>query len=89
MIQTMLSLKIGESVPCVCCGESNISREDRFLCQDCIAMQDADEDFYLTCGCCGSKIYDDDEVIFVNDAPYCMTCHHYSDIISEENEEEE
>lgn len=67
--------KIGDKVPCPCCGENIVTREDKFLCDECIATKDADEDFFLTCNSCYHRIYDEDVVEFVNELPYCSSCY--------------
>ena len=67
-------IKIGEKVPCVKCGKHYIKRTDSFLCDDCIAVEDADEDFYLVCETCGSRIYDRDEAEIINGELTCKTC---------------
>jgi hypothetical protein len=67
-------IKIGEKVPCVRCGQNYITRNDSFLCDDCIAVEDADEDFYLVCETCGSRIYSMDEAEIINGELTCKTC---------------
>lgn len=73
--KNLFGLKIGNMVPCPCCGENIISREDSLLCEDCIAVYDADEDFFLTCNNCYHRIYGEDEVMFINGLPYCKDCY--------------
>lgn len=68
-------IKVGEQVVCPCCGEEFIKRTDSFLCENCIAENDADEDFYLKCDSCGHRIYEEDEIFWMDDRPYCKKCH--------------
>lgn len=72
-----LGIKIGGNAKCVCCGKEYIHRDDKFLCDDCIAEHDADMDFYLTCQSCYHRIYDDEDDVMFNDEgePYCMKCY--------------
>ena len=67
-------IKIGEKVPCVKCGKEHIERNDSFLCNTCIVNEDADEDFFLACGTCGSRIYNLNEAVIVNGEMMCKTC---------------
>ena len=53
-------MTIGESVPCACCGELNISSPDIFICEDCKDNWNASEDFIIHCGCCGERVYQED-----------------------------
>lgn len=83
-------IKIGENPICPCCGGEIIKRQDSFLCESCIAENDADEDFYLRCDGCYHRIYDEDEVFWMNDKPYCKKC--YNEMQKEDSltlEEEE
>lgn len=74
-------IKIGEKVPCVKCGQHYVKRTDSFLCDECIAVEDADEDFYLVCETCGSRIYSMDEAEIINGELTCKAC---ADAINEE-----
>ena len=67
-------IKIGEKVPCVKCGKEYINRSDSFLCDSCIAEEDADEDFFLACETCGSRIYSLAEAVTINGELMCQTC---------------
>lgn len=73
---SVLGIKIGDKVPCVCCGKEHVNRDDKFLCDTCIAEYDADEDFYITCQSCYHRIYDE-EIMFddINGEPCCMKCY--------------
>ena len=71
---SVYDIKIGEKVPCVKCGRHYIERTDSFLCNECIAVEDADEDFYLVCETCGSRIYNMDEAEVINGELTCKTC---------------
>lgn len=82
LIQDILSIKIGEKVICPVCGKEYIQRDDKFLCNNCIAEKDADEDFFLTCYSCNHRIYDNEEIYFIEDTPYCKCC--YQAMIEEE-----
>lgn len=73
--RNIFGMKIGNVVPCVCCGKENISRDNSFLCNDCIINNDAEEDFFLYCCSCYHRIYEEDIVIFHDDAAYCEKCH--------------
>lgn len=73
--RNVFRLKVGDKVPCPCCGENMIAREDKLLCEECIATKDADEDFFLTCNSCYHRIYDEDVVEFMNGLPYCASCY--------------
>lgn len=70
-----LGIKIGHRVPCVCCGKEDVNRDDKFLCDTCIAEHDADEDYYITCHSCYHRIYDEDIVFDDDDEPYCAKCY--------------
>ena len=74
MFHATYDIKIGAPVPCVHCGRRHIERTDSFLCEECIAEEDADEDYYLVCECCGSRIYNYDEAHRVHDELLCNTC---------------
>ena len=74
MFHKVYDIKIGESVPCVHCGRRHITRTDSFLCDDCIAEEDADEDYYLVCESCGSRIYDPDDSHLIHGELLCNTC---------------
>ena len=71
----VFKIKVGEQVICPCCGKEFIKRGDSFLCENCIAENDADEDFYLKCDGCGHRIYEEDEIFWMDDRPYCKKCH--------------
>lgn len=85
----IFGIKIGENATCPCCGQETLKRDSSFLCPDCIAEKDADEDFYLSCDSCYHKIYDEDEIFFINDVPYCKECYNAmqreNSILEEEN----
>lgn len=68
------SIKVGEKVPCVRCGKHYIKRNDSFLCDECIATEDADEDYFLVCETCGSRIYNLDDAVTINGELLCKTC---------------
>lgn len=53
-------MTIGESVPCACCGELNISSPDIFICEECKDNWGAENDFIMHCGCCGERVYQED-----------------------------
>ena len=71
----VFKIKIGEKPICPCCGTEHINRESSFLCEYCIAEKEADEDFYLTCDSCYHRIYDEDEIYWMDGRPYCKSCH--------------
>jgi hypothetical protein len=82
--------KIGEKVICPACGKGVLRRGDSMLCPNCIVEHDADEDFYLTCKGCHHRIYDEDEIYFIDDKPYCKSCHQailYEDLFYESEDE--
>lgn len=70
----MFAIKVGGPALCPCCGEEVLSRDNSFLCASCIAEKDADEDFYLSCDSCCHKIYDEDEIFWIDNRPYCKEC---------------
>lgn len=67
-------IKIGAKVPCVKCGENYVKRNDSFLCDECIAVEDADEDYYLVCNTCGSRIYNIKDAVTIDGEFVCKTC---------------
>ena len=67
-------IKIGAKVPCVKCGRDWVKRNNSFLCDDCIAIEDADEDYFLVCNVCGSRIYDLNDAVTINGELLCKTC---------------
>ena len=71
----IFGIKIGEKVICPVCGEDYITRDDKLLCDKCIAENDADEDYFLTCNSCYRRIYEDEEVYFDGTTAYCGCCH--------------
>lgn len=71
----MFAIKVGTAVICPCCGEETLKRDNSFLCASCIAEKEADEDFYITCDSCCHKIYDEDEIFYIDDRPYCKECY--------------
>lgn len=83
-------IKIGERPICPCCGTEHIKREDSFLCDYCISEKEADEDFFLTCDSCYRRIYDEDEIYWMDGRPYCKKCHNLmqqEDRLIEEDDE--
>lgn len=86
----MFKIKIGKRAICPDCGEGYLERENSFLCPDCIAIRDADEDFYLSCRLCGRKFYSEDEIYWAEDedsgekVPQCKAC--YNAILESEKE---
>ncbi len=86
VFKKIFGIKVGEKVICPVCGEEYLNREDKLLCDDCIAENDADADFFLTCRSCYRRIYD--EVYFENAEPFCECCHHamQEELMAEEKE---
>lgn len=80
-------ITIGDKVPCPCCGEEYLRKDNSFLCNTCIAENDADEDFYCFCSGCGRHLYDDDEYVVVGDEIYCEACE--KEMAGMEEDEEE
>lgn len=74
LFHEIFDIKIGEKVPCPCCGQEFLNRDNSFLCPTCIAEQDADEDFYLRCDSCYHRIYEEDDVFWMDGRPYCKEC---------------
>ena len=72
--KNLYGLKIGAKVPCVKCGRNHIHYNDTFLCDECVAIEDADDGFYLACSECGSRIYSFDEAHMVQGEYVCDTC---------------
>lgn len=90
LFNAIFSIKLGERPNCPCCGQEQIKRDDKLLCDDCIAEHDADEDFFLTCHSCYRRIYDEDEIYFEGTIPYCKSCYHMMhqpNLIEEEENE--
>ena len=83
----IMDIKIGGRVPCVCCGDENVSRTNRFICDMCIADKDADEDFYCFCSSCGKHIYDDDAAIENDGELYCEKCYNEIKRLEEDDED--
>lgn len=75
IVHNLCDIKIGERPICPCCGQGHIEREESFLCEDCIAVLDADENFYLACTDCGRRIYDEDEIFWYKNTHHCKECY--------------
>lgn len=74
--KNLFGIKVGEKAICPVCGDGYIARNDKLLCDDCIAENDADVDFFLTCRDCGRRIYDNEPVFFdENNVAYCGYCY--------------
>lgn len=71
----LFGIQVGNKSICPCCGESYIEKDNSFLCPFCIAEHDAEEDFFLICDSCLHRIYDEEEVYWINDLPYCKECY--------------
>ena len=71
---SVYDIKIGGKVPCVKCGRNHVKRNDSFLCDECIATEDADEDYYLVCNTCGSRIYNIKDAVVIDGEFVCKTC---------------
>lgn len=84
----MFGITIGHSPICPCCGSEVIERHDSFLCPLCIAENDADEDFFLTCNICNHKIHDDEQVFRVGDYYCCKHCYKEELAVASIDEEE-
>lgn len=69
-----LGITIGAPVICPCCGKKFIQQKNSFLCDDCIAEYDADDDFYCRCSSCGHHLYDDDDYCEIDGELYCAEC---------------
>lgn len=72
--KNLFGLKIGAKVPCVKCGCHHVHYNDTFLCPECVAIEDADDGFYLACSECGSRIYSLNEAHLVQGEYVCDTC---------------
>lgn len=75
LFKEIFGIKVGAKVICPVCGEEYLNRDDKFLCDKCIAEKDADVDFFLTCHSCYRRIYDEDEIYFEGTEPFCGCCH--------------
>lgn len=75
VVHEIYDIKVGGKCLCPSCGKGYITRENSFLCDECIAILDADENFYLACTDCGRRIYDEDEIFWCNDNHYCKICY--------------
>ena len=72
----LYGIKVGGKAICPVCGEEYLSRDDKLLCNNCIAEKDADVDYFLTCHSCYRRIYDNEPIFFDDDdIPYCECCH--------------
>ena len=85
LFKEIFGIKVGAKVICPICGEGYLNRDDKLLCDKCIAEKDADIDFFLTCHSCYHRIYDDEEIYFEGNIPYCGHCHRA--MMNEEEEE--
>lgn len=76
LFHDIYDIKIGERPICPCCGKELLDKKDSFLCSTCRARHDADEDFYISCSVCGHRIYDEDDIFWRDNRPYCKHCYH-------------
>ena len=79
-------IAIGGKYKCLKCGKEYAEENDSFLCFSCIANEDLDEDRFMTCACCGSRIYDIDDAHEVNGEYYCTGCYMNLDTNIEEED---
>jgi len=70
----VFDIKIGKKCGCVKCGSLDIDRANSFLCEDCIALNDADEDLFAECEWCGRRLYPDDKRYNFEGDIICETC---------------
>jgi hypothetical protein len=73
--RSIIGFKIGDKPICPCCGKAPLEKDDSFLCYSCIEDYDADDDFFLKCNGCYHRIYEEDEVHFIDDRAYCKNCY--------------
>ena len=86
LFKRIFGIKVGAKVICPVCGNGYLNRDDKLLCDTCIAEKDADVDFFLTCCSCYHRIYDNEEIYFDGAESYCGCCHR---AMMQELEEEE
>lgn len=75
LFKRIFGIKVGAKVVCPVCGKGYLNRDNKLLCDSCIAEKDADVDFFLTCHSCYRRIYDEDEIYFEGTEPFCGCCH--------------
>lgn len=75
MFRDTFKIKIGEKVICPDCGEEHLESHNSFLCPSCIAVRDADEDFYFACSCCGRRLYYEEDVYPFKEEHLCKSCY--------------
>jgi hypothetical protein len=63
---------LGAAVPCLECGMNHVEQYDTVKCIEC-NDDDFDEELYVYCECCQSRIYRDD-AIWVYDTVVCEDC---------------
>lgn len=80
----VFGIKIGEKPVCPDCGKGHLERHNSFLCTECIANRDADEDFYFACGSCGRRLYGENDIYYYKEECLCKAC--YKTAIKEEKE---
>lgn len=67
-------ITIGKKCKCVKCGERDLERSDSFLCDECIAYEDADEDLFVECDWCGRRLYPGEPRFNQDGDIICETC---------------
>ncbi len=71
----MLGIKIGSKALCPKCGQEYLKYGDKLLGLQCIADNNADEDFFASCRECGKKINKLDPFRKANGNVYCIRCY--------------
>ena len=79
LFHELYGIKIGGKPVCPCCNRHFLDKKYSFLCEECRTNKDVDGDFYLACSTCGHRIYEDDEVFWIEDQPYCKDCFKVND----------
>ena len=66
--------EIGRTVNCLHCGKNRILDSEIMTCRDCAEDLGLFEEEYYICECCGSRIYENDEIAYVHGEPLCGSC---------------
>lgn len=67
--------EIGKVVGCLNCEHNRIIDSEMMVCRDCAEELGLFEEEGYACECCGRRIYEDEEVWWVNDLPVCSHCY--------------
>lgn len=74
-LKDYLTIKIGETIPCLACGEGVIQHRDSFLCPKCLDKFNAYEDFFTSCSYCGRRLWEEKDIYYdIDNDICCKTC---------------